>query len=42
MILEEIINKIIESPYIGIFPSINKIIDISWRLPQIIGNLKEL
>ena len=41
-VLEEIIRKSNESWYIGIFPIINKIIDIPRRLPQIIGDLKEL
>ena len=40
--LEEIIGKIIESRYIGICPIIDKIIDIGRRLPQIIGNFREL
>ena len=40
--LEEFIRKIIESQYIDIFPIINKILDIGRRLPQIIGDLKEL
>ena len=40
--LEEIIGKVIESRYIGIFPIFYKIIDISRRLPQIIGDLNKL
>ena len=34
--------KIIESRYIGISPTIDKIIDIGRRLPQIIGNFRDL
>ena len=41
-ILDEIIVKIIESRYIGICPIIDKIIDIDRRLPQIIGDFREL
>ena len=41
-VLEEIVGKIIESWHISIFPIIDKIIDFEKRLPQIIGNLKEL
>ena len=41
-VLEEIIGKIIESRYIGICPIIDKIIDIGRRLPQIIGDFREL
>ena len=41
-VLEEIIGKVIENRYIGIFPIIDKIIDISRRLPQIIGDFREL
>ena len=41
-VLEEIIGKIIESRYIGICQIIGKIIDIGRRLPQIIGDFKEL
>ena len=41
-VLEEIIGKIIESRYIGICPIIDKIIDIGQRLPQIIGDFREL
>ena len=41
-VLEEIIGKIIESRYIAICPIIDKIIDIGRRLPQIIGNFREL
>ena len=40
--LEEIIEKIIESRYIGIFLFIGKIIDIDIRHPKFIGDLKEL
>ena len=36
------IRKIIESRYIGICPIIGKIIDIGQRLPQIIGDFREL
>ena len=41
-VLDEIIGIIIESRYIGICPIIDKIIDIGRRLPQIIGDLREL
>ena len=41
-VLDEIIGKIIESRYIGICPIIDKIIDIGQRLPQFIGDFKEL
>ena len=41
-VLEEIIGKIIESRYISICPSIDKIINIGQRLPQIIGDFREL
>ena len=41
-VFEEIIGKIIESRYFGICPIIEKIIDIGRRLPQIIGNFREL
>jgi len=41
-VLEEIIGKIIESRYIAICPIIDKIIDIGRRLPQIIGDFREL
>ena len=41
-VLEEIIGKIIENRYISIFPIIDKIIDISRRLPQIISDFREL
>ena len=41
-VLDEIVGKIIESRYIGICPIIDKIIDIGWRLPQIIGNFRDL
>ena len=41
-VLEEIIVKVIENRYIGIFPIINKIINIGRRLPRMIGDLKEL
>ena len=41
-ILEETIEKIIESRYIGICPIIDKIIDIGRRLPQIIGDFRDL
>ena len=41
-VLEEIIGKIIESRYIGICQIIGKIIDIGRRLPQIIGDCREL
>ena len=41
-VLDEIIGKIIESRYIGICPIIDKIIDIGRRLPQIIGDFREL
>ena len=41
MFWKTIIGKIIKSRYIGIFPIINKIIDIGRRLPQIIGDLKD-
>ena len=41
-VLEEIIGKVIESRYIGICPIIHKIIDIGRRLPQIIGDFREL
>ena len=41
-VLEENIGKIIESRYIGIWPIIDKIIDIGRRLPQIIGDFREL
>ena len=41
-VLEENIRKIIESRYIGICPIIGKIIDIGQRLPQIIGDFREL
>ena len=41
-VLEEIIGKIIENRYIGIFPIIDKIIDIGQRLPQIISDFREL
>ena len=41
-VLEEIIGKIIEKRYIGICLIIEKIIDIGQRLPQIIGDLREL
>ena len=41
-VLEEIIGKIIESRYISICPIIDKIIDISRRLPQIIGDFRDL
>ena len=41
-VLEDIVGKIIESWHISIFPIIDKIIDFEKRLPQIIGNLKEL
>ena len=40
--MEEIIGKIIESRYIAICPIIDKIIDIGRRLPQIIGDFREL
>ena len=40
--MEENIGKIIESRYIGIWPIIDKIIDIGRRLPQIIGDFGEL
>ena len=40
--MEEIIGKIIESRYIAICPIIDKIIDIDQRLPQIIGDFREL
>ena len=40
--MEEIIGKIIESRYIAICPIIDKIIDIGRRVPQIIGNFREL
>ena len=39
---EEIIEKIIESRYIGHFLIIGQIIDIDLILPQIIGDFKEL
>ena len=39
---QEIIEKIIESRYIGIFLFIGKIIDIDIRHPKFIGDLKEL
>ena len=39
---EEIIEKIIESRYIGICPIIDKIIDIGRRLPQIIGEIIDI
>ena len=41
-VLDKIIGKIIESRYIGICPIIDKIIDIGRRLPQIIGNFRDL
>ena len=41
-VLEEIIGKIIESRYISICPIIDKIIDVGRRLPQIIGDFREL
>ena len=41
-VLDEIIRKIIESRYFGICPIIEKIIDIGRRLPQIIGDFREL
>ena len=41
-VLDEIIGKIIESRYIGICPIIDKIIDIGRRLPQIIGDFRDL
>ena len=41
-VLDEIIGKIIESRYIGICPIIDKIIDIGQRLPQIIGDFRDL
>ena len=41
-VLEEIIGKIIESRYIAICSIIDKIIDIGRRLPQIIGDFREL
>ena len=41
-VLDKIIGKIIESRYIGICPFIDKIIDIGRRLPQIIGNFRDL
>ena len=41
-VLEEIIGKIIESRYIAICPIIDKIIDIGRRVPQIIGDFREL
>ena len=41
-VLEENIGKIIESRYIDICPIINKIIDTSPRLPQIIGDFRDL
>ena len=41
-VLDEIIGIIIESRYIGICPNIDKIIDIGQRLPQIIGDFREL
>ena len=41
-VLEENIGKIIESRYIGICPIIGKIIDIGQRLPQIIGDFRDL
>ena len=41
-VLDEIIRKIIESRYIGICPIIDKIIDIGRRLPQIIGDFRDL
>ena len=41
-VLDEITGKIIGSRYIGICPIIEKIIDIGWRLPQIIGIFREL
>ena len=40
--MEEIIGKIIESRYIAICPIIDKIIDIGRRVPQIIGDFREL
>ena len=40
--MEEIIGKIIESRYIAICSIIDKIIDISQRLPQIIGDFRGL
>ena len=41
-VLGEIIGKIIESRYISICPIIDKIIDIGRKLPQIIGDFREL
>ena len=41
-VLEEFIGNIIENRYIGTFLIIDKIIDISRRLPQIIGDFREL
>ena len=41
-VLDEIIGKIIESRYIGICPIIDKINDIDRRLPQIIGDFRDL
>ena len=41
-VLEEIIGKNIESRYIGIYSIIDKVIDIGERLPQIIGDFREL
>ena len=41
-VLEEVIGKIIESRYIGICLIIDKIIDIGRKIPQIIGEFREL
>ena len=41
MVLGEFIGKIMESQQVGIFPIIEKIIDMGRRLPLIIGNVKE-
>ena len=41
-LFEKIIENIIESRYIGIFQNNRQIIDIEIRLPEIIGDLKEL